>query len=240
MIRIDNLRKRFGKLEVLKSLCLEIEGAGIFSVLGPNGSGKTTLIKSILGMVVPDSGTITLAGQPVLGQWHYRNAISYLPQIAHFPGNLTVTELLRMIRDLRTKPHRQGELVALFGLEPFLRKKLGALSGGTKQKVNLVLAFMFESALILLDEPTAGLDPISMIHLRELLQTEKDKGRTIIVTTHVMSFAEEISDEIIFVLDGQIHFKGSLNRIRKETGQPTLETAIAAILRSQAAFYISS
>ena len=83
-----------------------------------------------------------------------------------------------------------------------------------------------------------GLDPISMIHLRELIQNERDKGRTIIVTTHIMSFAEEISDQIIFVLDGQIHFKGSVHQIREETGQPTLETAIAAILRGQAAFCI--
>ena len=191
-------------------------------------------IKSILGMVVPDGGTINIAGQPVLGQWRYRDNISYLPQIAHFPGNLTVTELLRMIRDLRSKPDRHRDLVSLFGLEPFLNKKLGNLSGGTKQKVNLVLTFMFESDLILLDEPTAGLDPISMIHLRELIQNERDKGRTIIVTTHIMSFAEEISDQVLFVLDGQIHFKGSVSQIRDETGQPTLETAIAAILRGQA------
>jgi len=232
MIRIDNLQKRFGRLQVLKSLCLEINGDGIFSVLGPNGSGKTTLIKSILGMVVPDDGSIAIAGRSVLRRWRYRDNISYLPQIAHFPGNLTVTELIRMVRDLRSKESRHPELIELFELEPFLNKKLGNLSGGTKQKVNLVLAFMFESDLILLDEPTAGLDPISLIHLRELLQRERSKGRTIVVTTHIMSFAEEISDEIVFVLDGKIHFKGSVARIQDETGQATLETAIAALLRA--------
>ncbi len=232
MIRIDNLKKRFGRLQVLKSLCLEINGGGIFSVLGPNGSGKTTLIKSILGMVVPDEGSIAVAGRSVLRRWRYRDNISYLPQIAHFPGNLTVTELIRMVRDLRSKESRHPELIELFELEPFLNKKLGNLSGGTKQKVNLVLAFMFESDLILLDEPTAGLDPISLIHLRELLQRERSKGRTIVVTTHIMSFAEEISDEIVFVLDGKIHFKGSVAQIQDETGQTTLETAIAALLRA--------
>ena len=141
-------------------------------------------------------------------------------------------ELLRMIRDLRSKESRHPELIELFELEPFLNKKLGNLSGGTKQKVNLVLAFMFESDLILLDEPTAGLDPISLIHLRDLFQQERSKGRTIIVTTHIMSFAEEISDEIVFVLDGKIHFKGSVDQIQDETGQSTLETAIAALLRA--------
>lgn len=232
MIRIDNLKKRFGRLEVLKSLCLEINTGGIFSVLGPNGSGKTTLIKSILGMVVPDDGSITIGGRSVLRRWRYRDNISYLPQIAHFPGNLTVTELVRMVRDLRSKESRHLELIELFELESFLNKKLSNLSGGTKQKVNLVLTFMFESDLILLDEPTAGLDPISLIHLRELLQRERSKGRTIIVTTHIMSFAEEISDEIVFVLDGKIHFKGSVAQIKDDTGQTTLETAIAALLRS--------
>jgi Cu-processing system ATP-binding protein len=232
MIRIDQLSKRFGRLQVLKSLQLEIEGGGIFAVLGPNGSGKTTLIKSILGMVVPDEGDITIDGRSVLKRWKYRNNISYLPQIARFPNNLTVTELLRMIRDLRSKESRHPELIELFELEPFLNKKLGNLSGGTKQKVNLVLAFMFESDLILLDEPTAGLDPISLIHLRDLFQQERSKGRTIIVTTHIMSFAEEISDEIVFVLDGKIHFKGTVGRIQDETGQSTLETAIAALLRA--------
>ena len=232
MIKIDQLSKRFGRLQVLKSLQLEIEGGGIFAVLGPNGSGKTTLIKSILGMVVPDEGDITINGRSVLKGWRYRDNISYLPQIARFPNNLTVTELLRMVRDLRSKISRHPELIELFELEPFLNKKLGNLSGGTKQKVNLVLAFMFESDLILLDEPTAGLDPISLIHLRELLQRERSKGRTIVVTTHIMSFAEEISDEIVFVLDGKIHFKGSVDRIQDETGQTTLETAIAALLRA--------
>ena len=232
MIRIDQLSKRFGRLQVLKSLQLEIEGGGIFAVLGPNGSGKTTLIKSILGMVVPDEGDITIDGRSVLKRWKYRNNISYLPQIARFPNNLTVTELLRMIRDLRSKESRHPELIEMFELEPFLNKKLGNLSGGTKQKVNLVLTFMFESDLILLDEPTAGLDPISLIHLRGLFQQERSKGRTIIVTTHIMSFAEEISDEIVFVLDGKIHFKGSVDQIQDETGQSTLETAIAALLRA--------
>ncbi|RKX32739.1 MAG: ABC transporter ATP-binding protein [Verrucomicrobia bacterium] len=232
MIRIDNLKKRFGRLEVLKSLCLEINAGGIISVLGPNGSGKTTLIKSILGMVVPDNGSITIDGRSVLRRWRYRDNISYLPQIAHFPGNLSVTELVRMVRDLRSKESRHPEMIELFELEPFLNKKLSNLSGGTKQKVNLVLTFMFESDLILLDEPTAGLDPISLIHLRELLQRERSKGRTIIVTTHIMSFAEEISDEIVFVLDGKIHFKGSVTQIQDDTGQATLETAIAALLRS--------
>ncbi|RME68254.1 MAG: ABC transporter ATP-binding protein [Verrucomicrobia bacterium] len=230
MIEIEKLQKRFGRLEVLKSLDLSIPRGGIHAVLGPNGSGKTTLIKSILGMVVPDAGSIRIAGEPVVGEWKYRDNISYLPQIAHFPANLTVRELIRMIRDLRARPARDEALIRHFRIEPFLDKRLGHLSGGTRQKVNLVLAFMFEADLVLLDEPTSGLDPVSIVRLRELLAREREAGRTIIVTTHIMSLAEEIADEVIFVLEGRIHFQGTLTEIRNRTGQATLETAIAAIL----------
>ena len=154
MIQIENLHKKFGKNEVLSGVDLMIKGGGIFAVLGPNGSGKTTLIKSILGMVVPNRGTIKVDGKSIRKNWKYRQHIDYLPQIANFPGNLKVKELIRMIQDLRQKPSEADKLIAIFGLETFLDKKLGTLSGGTKQKVNIVLTFMFDSPLIILDEPT--------------------------------------------------------------------------------------
>ncbi len=154
MIEISSLYKKFGKVEVLKSLDLDISEGGIFAVLGPNGSGKTTLIKSILGMVVPNKGEIKIAGKNVVKEYEYRRNINYLPQIANFPGNLSVLELITMIKDVRGKEARDLELIEMFGLQPYLKQKLGHLSGGTKQKVNIVLAFMFESDLIILDEPT--------------------------------------------------------------------------------------
>ena len=147
MIQINNLHKKFGKNQVLSNLDLEIKGGGIFAVLGPNGSGKTTLIKSILGMVVPNKGSISVLDKIIKKNWKYRQEIDYLPQIANFPGNLRVKELIRMIKDLRQKKSKEEELIKLFGLEPFLDKKLGTLSGGTKQKVNIVLTFMFDSPL---------------------------------------------------------------------------------------------
>lgn len=198
MIEINNLNKRFGKLTVLDGLDLNIDSGGIFAVLGPNGSGKTTLIKSILGMVIPDKGDIKISGNSVLNLSDYRNNINYLPQIANFPANLSVKELIKMVKNLRPKNANDQELIAHFDLEPFLDKKLGNLSGGTKQKVNIVLTFMFESDLIILDEPTTGLDPISLLHLKELIHLEKEKGKTILITTHIMSFVEEIADEIVF------------------------------------------
>lgn len=230
MIEINSLNKRFGKLTVLDGLDLHIDSGGIFAVLGPNGSGKTTLIKSILGMVIPDRGDIKIEGNSVLNESDYRNNINYLPQIANFPANLSVKELIKMVKNLRPKEANDLKLIEHFGLEPFLDKKLGNLSGGTKQKVNIVLTFMFESDLIILDEPTTGLDPISLIHLKELIHIEKNKGKTILITTHIMSFVEEIADEIVFLLDGEIYFKGSSDELKERTGQVDLEHAIAKLI----------
>ncbi|WP_027137833.1 ABC transporter ATP-binding protein [Gaetbulibacter saemankumensis] len=231
MVTIKNLYKSFGKNDVLKGLDLEINNAGIFAILGPNGSGKTTLIKSILGMVIPNKGTINVQNENIKNNSNYRHKIDYLPQIANFPSNLKVKELIRMIKDLRGKSTLDTSLITTFQLEPFLNKKLGNLSGGTKQKVNIVLTFMFNSPIIILDEPTTGLDPISLIRLKALIQTEKEKGKTIIITSHIMSFVEEVADEIVFLLEGQIYFKGSISKLKSQTKQPDFEHAIASILQ---------
>jgi len=233
MIRVENLYKKFGKVEVLKGLDLSIKSGGIFAVLGPNGSGKTTLIKSILGMVIPNKGSILINDINILKTHQYRNNIDYLPQIANFPSNLTVLELLNMIKNLREKPTDASDLITAFGLNSFLDKKLGNLSGGTRQKVNLVLAFMFDSEFIILDEPTTGLDPVSLIHLKKIIQREKKKGKTILITSHIMSFVEEVADEIVFLLDGKIYFKGSIKKLQEQTKQQNLEQAIATILTKE-------
>ena len=230
MVSIQNLHKIFGKNQVLSGVDLDIKAGGIFAVLGPNGSGKTTLIKTILGMVIPDMGTITVDNQNIKNNSDYRYKIDYLPQIANFPSNLKVKELIKMIKDLRGKTNEDELLIDLFNLNPYLDKKLGTLSGGTKQKVNLVLTFMFDSPLIILDEPTSGLDPISLIRLKDLIQAEKIKGKTILITSHIMSFVEEVSDEIVFLLEGKIYFKGSVSELKTKTKQPDFEHAIASIL----------
>jgi len=231
MIKIENLNKRFGKLVVLDGLNLSFEKGGIHTILGPNGSGKTTLIKSILGLVIPNSGSIIINKMPVLGRWEYRNKISYMPQIAHFPQNLRVSELFGMIKDLRRGAHDENKLVKGFKLEPFLDKKLGNLSGGTTQKVNIAITFMFDSPLIILDEPTTGLDPVALIHLKKIIKEEKERGKTILISTHIMSLVEEISDEIVFLLEGNIYFQGTVSELKERNSELELEGAIANILR---------
>lgn len=233
MISVSALKKRFGKNQVLEDLNLEITGGGIFAILGPNGSGKTTLIKSFLGMVLPNSGTITIDDEKIKRQAAYRKDIQYMPQIANFPENLSVRELLRMIKDLRGGSSNELPLIESFGLEPFLTKKLSTLSGGTRQKVNIVLAFMFNAPLVILDEPTTGLDPTALIKLKELIKAEKEKGKTILITSHIMQFVEEMADEVVYLLEGRIYFKGSVAELEKLTGQTDFEHAIAAIANAQ-------
>lgn len=233
MIKIEKLSKQFSRNKVLQDLELNIDYKGIIAILGPNGSGKTTLIKTILGMVIPDKGELKVLGQNVRKSSAYRNEIDYLPQIANFPSNLKVKELITMIKDLRGGSKREAQLIEQFGLKPFLNKKLGNLSGGTKQKVNIVLAFMFDSPLLILDEPTSGLDPLALIQLKKLIEEERGKGKTILITSHIMSFVEEVADEIVFLLEGNIFFKGNLAALRKKTGQEDLEHAIAKLLEGK-------
>jgi Cu-processing system ATP-binding protein len=229
IIEIKNLHKRFGKNQVLKGVDLTIEEGHIYAILGPNGSGKTTLIKSILAMVIPNKGQISVLGEPIKKGWKYRKKIDYLPQIANFPPNIKVKELIHMIKDLKNSPSEEEELIKLFGLEPFLNKKLSTLSGGTKQKVNIVLTFMFDSPLIILDEPTTGLDPKALIRLKELIQKERALGKTILITSHIMQFVEEMADEIVYLLEGEIYFKGCIAKLLEQTEQTNFEHAIAAI-----------
>lgn len=230
MIEIKDLHKRFGKLKVLEGVSFSLEGGGVYAVLGHNGSGKTTLLKSVLGMVLPDSGEVKVLSELVKGNHKYRKDIAYLPQIARFPDNLTVKELIRMIKDIRSHGGREDELINRFGLAKFLDKKLGELSGGTRQKVNIVLAFMFDAQICILDEPTAGLDPVALIELKRLIEEEKKNGKLILITTHILSLVEELAQEVIFLMDGKIQFMGTLDSLQEQTKEKDLEHAIASML----------
>ncbi|MDB5263076.1 MAG: copper transporter ATP-binding protein, partial [Adhaeribacter sp.] len=169
MIEIKNIHKAFGKLPVLQGINLELEQGRIYAFLGPNGSGKTTLIKSILGLTLPDKGQILINNEDIKDNWRYKSQIGYMPQIARFPENLTMAELLRMTKDIRKTPASEEKYITLFNLEDSRHKKLKNLSGGTKQKVNAILAFMFDPAILIFDEPSVGLDPVSHLKLKNLM-----------------------------------------------------------------------
>ena len=232
MIRIENIHKAFGKNQVLKGVDLEIPSGGVTAVLGPNGSGKTTILKILLGLVKPDSGHVYWKEPIRFGDFQYRNKIGYLPQIARFPENLRIRELFAMIADIRQQPCDLQSLINDFKLGPFLDEKLAHLSGGTRQKVNTILTFMFDNDLFILDEPTAGLDPVAMIKLKKVIQQRCDQGKTVLFTTHIMSLVEDLADRIVFLLDGKIYFQGSLQELRQLHGEHKIEKAIAQILES--------
>ncbi len=218
-------------MQILNGVSFVFDKPGIFAVLGPNGSGKTTILKIILGMVRQDQGEVQFSNQSTKGVCDYRKQIGYLPQIARFPDNLTVRELIRMIKDIRGVPATEEGLIDEFGLTPYLGRKLGNLSGGTRQKVNIILTFMFDCPVYILDEPTAGLDPISLIRLKELIAKAKEDGKIILITTHILSLVESLADEIVFLLDGHIHFSGTIDELAEQTDSDDLEHSIAAILR---------
>jgi len=229
-IELNEVYKSFGRLQVLRGIDLNIHEGGIFAILGPNASGKTTILKSILGLVIPDSGTIKVANQSIKNEWEYRKHINFLPQMANFPENLTVKELITLVKDLRNQESNEQELIANFALSSCLDKNIKHLSGGTKQKLNVVLAFMFDNPIIILDEPTAGLDPVALIKIKDLIRAERAKGKTILITTHIMSLVEELADEIVFLLEGKIYFKGTLKKLNELNQEPNLERSIAKML----------
>jgi len=232
MIKIEHLDKAYNKNQVLKDINIKLDSNKIIAILGPNGSGKTTLIKSILGLVIPQKGNIIFNDQSIIGKWDYRKHISYLPQIARFPENLKVSELINLVKDIRGNEADDTSLIQYFGLENELKKPLRNLSGGTRQKVNMVLTFMLDSPVIILDEPTVGLDPVAISRFKELLEREKAKGKLILFTTHIMNLVQEIADEIIFLLEGNIFFQGSVQELINQNGSGKLESAITKLIEN--------
>jgi Cu-processing system ATP-binding protein len=230
---VKDLYKSYRKFPVLKGVDLELKKGSITAVLGPNGSGKTTLIKCMLGMVISQEGEIFSGGKNIEKGWRYRRDIGYLPQIARFPENLKVKELVAMIRDIRNQPAETATLVSSFGLEAVLNTPLRHLSGGTRQKVNILIAFMFDSVIYILDEPTEGLDPLAMIRFKELLLEEKKKGKSILMTTHMVHLVEEMADEVVFLLEGKVYFRGDVKSLKDKHNAGNLEEAIANILLSE-------
>ncbi len=233
MITARGVRKSFGKLPVLNGFDLDVARASITAIVGPNASGKTTFNRIVLDLVRADAGEIEFDGKRLNGDSRYRERIGYMPQIARYPENLSGRDVMSLVRDVRG--HHvllDEELVDLFTLGPMLDKPLRLLSGGMRQRINAALAFLFRSDLLILDEPTAGLDPLSAGTLKDKMRHERDAGRTLIVTSHVLSELDEVADRIAFLLDGVVRFDGSRDELLRATGEGTLERAVAQLMRN--------
>ena len=232
MITVSDLNKRFGKLEVLKSIHVEFNHGKSYAMIGPNGSGKTTLIKCILGMVLPDTGIITVNGKSIANDWTYRNSIGYMPQIGRYPDQMKIGQIFDMIRDLRQdQSHIDDDLIKEFKLDKMSDKRMHTLSGGTRQKVSASLAFLFNPRIMILDEPTAGLDPIAVEILKEKIVAEQNNDRTFLITSHIMSDLDELTSHVVYLEDGIILFNDTIDLLKEETGELKLGKAIATIMK---------
>jgi Cu-processing system ATP-binding protein len=202
------------------------------ALIGPNGSGKTTLIKCILGLVVPNSGFITFNGKNILHDWTYREHIGYMPQIGNYPDNMTIGQVLGMMKDIRKKNKTQldEELITGFGLDKLMNKRMRTLSGGTRQKVSACLAFLFNPDVLILDEPTAGLDPIASEILKEKIIREKQKGKLVMITSHILSELDDLVTQVIYMQEANLIFHKSIENLRKDTGENKLSRAIASVM----------
>lgn len=230
MIGITGLNKKFGKFRALSDVTLTLSEGSSIALIGPNGSGKTTLIKCLLGMVIPDSGEIKVNAQPVSGTWEYRRHIGYMPQAGRYPEHMTIRQLFSMMRDMRRGEQEDRDLYDAFQIEKIQDKRLGALSGGMKQKVNASLAFLFNPQALILDEPTAGLDPVSSETLKEKILLERSKGKLILITSHVLSDLEDLVSDVIFIQDGLVKFNKSIMELKADTGEKSLSKAIAFVM----------
>lgn len=235
MIRIEHISKKFKKLVALDDINADFEKGQVISLIGPNGSGKTTLIKSILGMVKPDKGKIFFNNEAINGDPSYRSQIGYMPQIGRYPDNMKIGQLFRMLKNIRNVPGDKSdeELITKFRLDEIFNKPMRTLSGGTRQKVSAALAFLFDPGVLILDEPTAGLDPLSSEILKEKILKEKTKNKLVLITSHILSDLDELTTHIMYLQDGKLEFFKEIEQLREETGELKLGKAIARIMKGE-------
>ncbi len=234
LVALRGVAKSYGAHRVLHSIDLDIARGAVTAVIGPNGAGKTTLNKILLGLVRADGGTLHFDGVDMLQGISHRERFGYMPQAARFPENFTARDVLTVLTDLRgTDRPRDETLLKAFELSAFLDQPVRSLSGGQRQRLNGVAAFLFTPDLLLLDEPTAGLDPVASGVLKDKIRERRDAGCAVLITSHVLSELEEFADVIVFLHEGRVRWSGSLRLLLDRTGAPTLERAIAALMTEE-------
>ena len=236
MIQAQNLTKSFGRLKALEDFNVEMKRGQSILLIGPNGSGKTTFIKCVLGLVLPDKGRLTLDGASLLDDPLLRRRIGYMPQIGRFPDHLRVGQIFEMMREIRrgTFTTTDEDLVEAFGIDKIAHKAARTLSGGTRQKVSACLAFLFSPDILILDEPTAGLDPVASEILKEKVRAERANNKLILMTSHILSDLDEITSHVLHLIEGKLQFYRSIDELMSEHGDQKLGRVIAKIMRDSA------
>ncbi|MHB0870314.1 MAG: ABC transporter ATP-binding protein [Chloroflexota bacterium] len=228
-LRAQGLRKSYGRHEAVKGIDLEAWPGEIVGFLGPNGAGKTTTIKMLTGLLRPTAGEAAVMGfdvekEPVKA----KAAFGYLPDTPYLYGKLSAWEFLRFMARLYRVPRdqaerRAGELLRLFDLSEAAGDLLEGYSHGMKQKVALAAALIHDPKVLLLDEPTVGLDPKSARLIKDLLVQLRDRGTSILFSTHILEIAERICDRVAIIYQGQIVASGTLEQLRARQGEASLE-----------------
>jgi Cu-processing system ATP-binding protein len=221
-------------VQALVNCTVTFEQGQSVALIGPNGSGKTTIVKCILGMGKPDHGEITFQGKTIANQWQYREHIGYMPQTGRYPDNMRVGQVFSLLKKLRKHAgETDEELLEQFALKKIFDKPMYTLSGGMRQKVSAALAFLFNPAVLILDEPTAGLDPLASEYLKQKIIQEKGKGKLILITSHILNDLDGIATDVLYIMEGKLQFFKTLEAVKAETSEARLASAIASIMKKQ-------
>lgn len=236
-ILVDHLSRRFGEQEAVKSIRFDVQAGTIFGLLGANGAGKTTTLRMLATLLQPTSGRATVAGHSILdAPLEVRRNLGYLTGDTGLYGRLTPTEIFRYFGQLHglspsTLKQRIEWLAEGLAMGPFLQKKCEKLSTGQKQRVNIARALVHDPQVIVFDEPTAGLDILSAQFILDVLRGERDKGKTVLFSTHILSEAEVLCDTIGLLHQGELLSIGTLEETIEQWGATTLTQAMLQATR---------
>ena len=225
MLEVKKLSGGYANIPVLKDVSFQVADGELVGLIGLNGAGKSTTIKEIIGLLTPYEGQILIDGQTILGQAEaYRKKIGFIPETPSLYEELTLKEHLEVVAlaydlDWDAAFERAEKLLKLFRLEEKLDWFPVHFSKGMKQKVMIICAFMVQPSLLIVDEPFLGLDPVAIQDLIDLLEQEKKRGTSILMSTHVLDSAEKMCDRFVILHQGQVLADGNLDQLRQSFGQ---------------------
>ena len=215
-----DLRKRYDSTEALRGVSLEVPEGEVLALLGPNGAGKSTLAKIACGLVRPTAGSAEVAGRPA-GSAEARSRIGYLAELFRFPAWATADELLRLHQRLARSgggARERAGLLDLVGLSDSSQKRVGKMSKGMQQRLGIAQALVGDPALLLLDEPTSALDPSGRKVVRSLLAEVRGRGVSVLLSSHLLSEVELVSDQVVIIAGGEVVKRGTAAELRRPRG----------------------
>ena len=230
-IELENVSKIFGKFPAVDSLSFRVPRGVVFGLLGPNGAGKTTTIRMIMNITAADSGEIRVLGNPMTRET--QNRIGYLPEERGLYRKMKVLDhllFLAAIKEVSREDARRriGDWVEKLELKPWLKKKVDELSKGMQQKVQFIATVVHDPEILILDEPFSGLDPINTAIIKEYLSDFRQRGKTIVFSTHVLEQAEKLCDEICLLARSKKILEGNLRDLKRRFSKDVLHLAVDA------------